>query len=450
MKIVLIRTNAPALQLVPPLGIGYISAYLNKNGIETVLIDGLRDNIDNKKILDIVLKEKPDAVGITCLTATYNEVMDMANLIKQRNFICIIGGVHPTFLPYQTLIDSKADFVIIGEGEKSFYELAKNNFVNNGIKGVYSLENLKDEKQEVEFSEPMQNLDEVPMPSWDKLLPHKYVGRPAGLIYKKTPIGYIMTSRGCPSNCIFCASPGFFKKNVRFRKVDNVIEEMLELKNKYGIKEIKFIDDNLVLKKDRALKLCELIIKNKINIPWACTSGLKAICVDEEIVKAMKEAGCYNFNIGIESANPQILINIKKQETIEHITNAINLAAKYKIVCGGFFVFNLPGETKETIEESINFAVKSKLTLATFNILDILPGSKLYTDINWQFNRHDLKYSYSQPRYIFGKLTVNDLEKAQKRAFMKFYFRPKIMLKLLPYMKLEPIKYFFKRLLKIV
>lgn len=450
MKIVLIRTNAPALQLVPPLGIGYISAYLNKHGIETVLIDGLRDNIDNKKILDIVLKEKPDAVGITCLTATYNEVMDMANLIKQHNFICVIGGVHRTFLPYQTLIDSKADFVIIGEGEKSFYELAKNNFVNNGIKGVYSLENLKDEKQEVEFSEPMQNLDEVPIPSWDKLLPHRYVGRPAGLIYKKTPIGYIMTSRGCPSNCIFCASPGFFKKNVRFRKVDNVIEEMLELKNKYGIKEIKFIDDNLVLKKDRALKLCELIIKNKINIPWACTSGLKAICVDEEIVKAMKEAGCYNFNIGIESANPQILINIKKQETIEHITNAINLAAKYKIVCGGFFVFNLPGETIETIEESINFAVKSKLTLATFNILDILPGSKLYTDINWQFNRHDLKYSYSQPRYIFGKLTVNDLEKAQKRAFMKFYFRPKIMLKLLPYMKLEPIKYFFKRLLKIV
>jgi len=450
MKVVLIRTNAPALQLVPPLGIGYISAYLNKHGIDTVIIDGLRDKIDNKTILDMVLKEKPDAVGITCLTAVYNEVMDMSNLIKQHNFICIIGGVHPTFLPYQTLVDSKADFVICGEGEKSFYELAKNNFVNNGIKGVYSLDNLKDENQKIEFSEALQDLDEVPMPSWDKLLPHKYIGKPAGLIYKKTPIGYIMTSRGCPSNCTFCANPEFFRRDVRFRSIENVIEEMLELKNKYGIKEIKFIDDNLVLRKDRILKLCDLIKKNKINIPWACPSGLKAICVDEEIVKAMKEAGCYNFNIGIESANAQILVNIKKQETIEHIINAINLADKYKIVCGGFFVFDLPGETKETIKESIDFAIKSKLTLATFNILDILPGSKLYTDINWKFNRYDLKYSFSQPRYIFGKLTVKDIEKAQKKAFMRFYFRPKIMFKLIPYIKAEPVKYFFKRLLKIV
>ena len=141
---------------------------------------------------------------------------------------------------------------------------------------------------------------------------------------------------------------------------------------------------------------------------------------------------------------------LNTQETIEHITKAINLAAKYKIVCGGFFVFDLPGETKETIKESVDYAIKSKLTLATFNILDILPGSKLYTDINWKFNRYDLKYSYSQPIYIFGKLTVKDIEKAQKQAFLRFYLRPKIILKLIPYMKLEPIKYFFKRLLKIV
>jgi len=450
MKIILVRTNAPALQLVPPLGIGYISAYLNKYGIDTVIIDGLRDHLNNQKILKIILEEKPDAVGITCLTAVYNEVMELSNLVKQNNIKCIIGGVHPSFLPFQTLIDSKADFVVCGEGEKSFLQLAKNNFINNDIKGVYSLENLKDENQKIEFSEPLDNLDEIPFPDWNKLLPHKYIGKPAGLIYKKTPIGYVMTSRGCSSNCTFCASPGFYKRNVRFRSVENVIDEIKDLKNKYGIKEIKFIDDNLVLKKDRVLELCNLIIENNINIPWACTSGLRANNVDEEIVTKMKEAGCYNFNIGIESANPQILLNVNKQETIEQINNAIELADKYKIVCGGFFVFNLPGETKETIEESISFAKKSKLTLATFNILDILPGSKLWDDLNYKFDRYNLQYSYSEPRCILGNLTKNDINKAQKKAFITFYCRPKIIFKLLKFIKKEPVKYFFKRLFKIV
>ena len=147
MKIALVRTNAPALQLVPPLGIGYISAYLNKNGIETVIIDGLRDNISNPEILKIILKEKPDAVGITCLTAVYNEVIELANLVKEKKITTIIGGIHPTFLAFETLKDSNADFVICGEGEKSFLKLAQNNFKNNAIKGVYNFENLKNEKQ---------------------------------------------------------------------------------------------------------------------------------------------------------------------------------------------------------------------------------------------------------------------------------------------------------------
>jgi radical SAM superfamily enzyme YgiQ (UPF0313 family) len=450
MKIVLIRTNAPALQLVPPLGIGYISAYLNKHSVETVIIDGLRDNIDNETILGLALKEKPDAVGITCLTAAYNEVIDMAHLIKNNNIKCIIGGVHPSFIPFQTLKDSKADFVICGEGEKSFLQLVRNNFINDGIKGVYSIDNLKDERQKIDFSDPLEDLDEIPVPDWKKIMPYKYAGRPAGLIYKKTPIGYVMTSRGCASNCTFCASPGFYKRNVRFRSVENVIDEILELRDNYGIKEIKFIDYNLVLDKKRAMKLFDLMIENKINMPWGCTSGLRANNVDEEIVAKMKEAGCYNFNIGIESANPQILLNVNKQETIEQITNAINLADKYKIVCGGFFVFDLPGETKETMLESINYAKKSKLTLATFNILDILPGSKLWEDLDYKFDRNDLQYSYSQPRCLLGNLNKDDITKAQKKAFMAFYLRPKLIFKLLKFIKKEPVKYFFKRILKIV
>jgi radical SAM superfamily enzyme YgiQ (UPF0313 family) len=290
----------------------------------------------------------------------------------------------------------------------------------------------------------------LPLLSWEQIAPGGYRKRPAGLIYKKMPIGYIMTSRGCPCLCTFCANPFLSNKRVRFRSIENVISEIKELINKYGVKEIKFIDDNLAFKKEHIMNLCKSMLANNIKIPWACTSGIRANNLDEEIVSTMKKAGCYNFNIGIESANAQILLNVKKQETIEHFSKAINLADKYGIVCGGFFVFGLPGETKQTMQESIDFAKKSKLTLATFNILDILPGSQLWKDLNYKFDRKDIENSYSQPRDIYKNITSQDIIIMQRKAFKAFYFRPKIVFRLLKFIKKEPVMYFFERLFKKV
>jgi radical SAM superfamily enzyme YgiQ (UPF0313 family) len=198
------------------------------------------------------------------------------------------------------------------------------------------------------------------------------------------------------------------------------------------------------------MSLCSAITDNNLKIAWACTSGLRAANLDEEIVAAMKKAGCYNFNIGIESADRQILANVKKQETPEQFIRAINLAHKYNIVCGGFFIFGLPGETKETMQKSIDFAVKSELSLATFNILDILPGSQMWKDLDYKFNRNDIENSYSQPREIYEKITGKDIIEMQRKALRAFYFRPKIFFRLLKFIKKEPVFYFLERLFKKV
>ncbi|MDD5021350.1 MAG: radical SAM protein [Endomicrobiaceae bacterium] len=449
MKIALVRVHTPVLQLVPPINLATLSAYLEKYGIQTIIIDALKYGMDNPEIAEIALKENVDAVGIGCMTAEYNKVVELSNLIKEKKIKCIIGGIHPTVFPYQTLIDSKADFVICGEGEIALTQLALNNFENNNIKGVYSLSNLKDDKQSVDFAEFVANLDEIPF-IWDKIQPKKYQSKPSGQIYKKMPFGYIMASRGCSYNCTFCASSYLYKGKVRIRSVENIIIEMKELINLYGVKEIKFLDDNIAFKKDYILNLCNLIVDNNITIPWACTSGLRAKDVDEEIVLALKKAGCYNFNIGIESGNNEILKKVNKQENIEDFNKAINLAYKHNIVCGAFFVFGLPGETKETMQETINFAKNSKLTIAMFNILEILPGSKLWNDLNYKFDRSNLENSYSQPRYLPNNLTAKDIINAQKQALRNFYFRPKMFFKLLPFIKLSPVMYFFERLFKKV
>ncbi|MDD5021352.1 MAG: radical SAM protein [Endomicrobiaceae bacterium] len=449
MKIVLVRIHHHSLQLVPPLGLGYISAYLNQHGIETIIVDGLHDCLNNEEILAIIKKETPDAVGIGCLTAEYNVVINLSNLIKKTGIKVIIGGIHSTALPYSTLIDSKADFVICGEGEIAFTKLALNNFVNNNIKGIYSLENLKSENDILEYAEQTDNLDIFPFPSWEKFPPDTYNKRPAGLIYKKMPIGYIMTSRGCAYSCTFCSGL-YAKKKVRFRSIENVVSEIKELVNKYGVKEIKFIDDNLAFKKEHIMKLCNALTENDIKIPWGCTSGLRANCLDEEIIAAMKKAGCYYFNLGIESVNDKILSAVNKQQTTEQVSKIIDLAYKYDIICGGFFIFGLPEETKKDIKDSVDFAVKSKLSLAIFSILDIFPGSQLWKDANYKFDRNNIEDSFAQPRYLLGKVSKKDLVIAQRRALLSFYLRPRVFFRLLRFIKKEPVMSFFERLFKKV
>lgn len=447
MKIILVRPCYKSHIITPPLGLGYLSSYLKQQNIDVIIIDALRDNLNNEQVMQKILAEKPDAVGINCLTAFYNEVVDLAKLIKQNNIICLIGGVHTAFLPYQTLVDTGADYVICGEGEIAMTELVNNKFINNDIQGVYSLDNLKNVDQQIIKAKIIENLDELPFPDWDQISPTTYPKAPHGAIAKNFPIGVVMTTRGCPYGCTFCASPQFYGRKIRFRSPENVIEEIKYLIKNHNVKEIHFEDDNLTLKREHIEKICNLILKNNIKISWACPNGIRADKVDEDLIKLMVKSGCYFFAYGIESANPQILKNIKKEETIEQIEKSIEMADRLGVSCHGFFIFGLPGETAETIQESINFAKKSKLSCAQFIILDVLPGCELWTTLNGKFKPNFAKNSFKEPEWIPEGLTKNQLIKAQSQAFRSFYLRPKQFFTLLNSIRLDQLKFILKRIL---
>lgn len=440
-KILLIRPNFDSYGITPPLGIGYLASYLKSKNIEVKIIDGLRDKLSNKQILNIVLKEQPFAVGLTCLSSYYNEVVELSLLIKKHNINCVIGGIHPTFLPYKTLVDTKADFVICGEGEIALSKLIQNNFNNHGIKGVYSLEDLKDDKQDFEKAEIIEDLDEIPFPDWEQIDPRKYPKAPQGVTAKHFPIGIILTSRGCPYGCVFCVAPNFYNRKIRFRSPENVVAEIKYLVEKFNIKEIHFADDNLTFDRDHIEKICNLIIANNLKISWACPNGIRADKVDEDLIKLMKKSGCYYFAYGIESADSQILKNIKKSETIQTIENSINLAHKNGILCQGFFIFGLPGETNETIEKTIKFAINSNLHRAYFQILNIVPGCELW------LKKLSNKISHDDES-IITKLSEEKLSKAQSKAFFRFYLRPIVMFKFLSFIKFDQIKILSKRVIE--
>lgn len=439
-KILLIRPNFDSYGITPPLGIGYLASYLKKQNIEVKIIDGLRDKLSNKKILKKILEEKPLAIGLTCLSSYYKEVVNLSLLIKKHNIKCIIGGIHPSFLPYKTLIETKADFVICGEGEIALTKLAQNNFINSGIKGVYSLDDLKDDKQNFEKAEIIENLDEIPFPDWEQIDPRTYPKAPQGVTAKHFPIGVILTSRGCPYSCVFCVAPNFYNHKIRFRSPENVVSEIKYLVENFSIREIHFADDNLTFNREHIEKICNLIIKNNLNIVWACPNGIRADKVDEDLIKLMKRSGCYYFAYGIESANPQILKNIKKSETIQTIENSINLANKNGISCQGFFIFGLPGETTETIENTINFAVNSNLNRAYFQILNVVPGCELW--LNKHCNDKIKKDGTTR------SLSKKDLSAAQSKAFFRFYLRPRILFKFLSLIKLDQARILSKRIIE--
>jgi radical SAM superfamily enzyme YgiQ (UPF0313 family) len=223
------------------------------------------------------------------------------------------------------------------------------------------------------------------------------------------------------------------------------VREVKYLVDNFGVKEIHFEDDNLTFKREHVTEICNRIIDGGIKIHWACPNGIRADRVDEDLIKLMRKAGCYYFAYGIESANPQILNNIKKRETIDTIKTAIKTADSQGISCQGFFIFGLPGETEETIKESINFAKTSKLSRAQFLILDILPGCELWDTLKGKFTPNWDKDSYREPEWLPENLSKEKLLRFQSKAFWQFYLRPRIFLKLLRLVDAKQIKFLLKR-----
>lgn len=446
MKILLVRPNYKSHIITPPLGLGYLSSYLKKSGIDAIIIDGLKENLTFEQMVGRILDLQPDAAAITCLSAFYKETVLLSRELRKNGIRTIIGGPHPTFLPYRTLVDSQADYVICGEGEIPLRDLVINRFTNDGIPGVYSLSNLKNEHQEVIKAFVVENLDDLPFPDWGQINPVDYPPAPHGALARGFPIGVMVTGRGCPYECTFCAAPKFCDGKIRFRSPENVIAEIEYLIKNFNIKEIHFEDDNFTLNANHVKRLCDFIIERKVKIHWACPNGIRADRISPELLRLMKASGCYYLAYGIESANRQILESVKKNESLEAMQKAIEMTEKAGISAQGFFIFGLPGETSASIEESIDFALRSGLSRAQFVILDVVPGSELWDTLCGQFVPDWEKKSYIEPEYLPAGMTREQLLHAQTKAFRRFYLRPKILFSLFKLIDLRQMVYLSRRL----
>lgn len=425
--------------LYPPLGLAYLAAYAEKQGHEVKVLDSEAERFTFDDINRIVSKFKPDLIGIQTYLTTLNKAYKVAENIKKiLDVKILLGGPQATLEPEKAASNENIDFVIYGEGEKTLVDLM-NSLKKNNFSKVLGL--VYKDKGKIKKNPPqplIKDLDEIPLPA-RHLFPMRKYHSSANLRGKRTL--NIMTSRGCPYRCAYCAGSLIFGKNHRFHSAERVIEEMKILKEKYGADSIQFFDETFTVNRERVMKLCDKMIEEKLDLEWSCFTRVNL--VDKELLRKMKQAGCYLIFYGLESGVQRLLDLIQKDITLEQAEKAMKMTHEAGIETWVSFILNLPSATKKEEEQTINFAIKVKPTFVQFPIATPYPGTKLY-DLalehgtlkeNWE----DFK-SWDEIVFRPYNKTEKEIKQIVKKAYGKFYLRPLYLLKRLKSISKLPLK----------
>jgi radical SAM superfamily enzyme YgiQ (UPF0313 family) len=450
----------PRLEIVdygsvsPPLSLGYLAAALIKNNISVVIIDQVAHKYTQKDLLQKITELSPKIIGFGAYTPEILSVYDDVNAIKNKfpDIKIILGGPHPSALPQLTMQENKnIDFIVAGEGEITIVELAKaiinkqNSY--DAINGIY----YRNGNEIIHTSprELIKNIDEISFPEYDLLDMNMYT------YFQKEFSGLrsmnMFTSRGCPFLCTYC-SHAVFSRLVRYRSIDNIMDEISILYNKYEVRSISFVDDCFTLKKSRVIEICDQIIKNNFKIKWSCLSNITTI--DEPLLNKMKEAGCYKISFGVESGNQQLLDNVRKNQNLNQSKNIIKLTKKTGIQTLAFFMIGLPGETKATVKQSKKLAKNINPDFISISILCPLPGSDIYAEHNDILPKNWANYQLTAfdklPAATVSNLSVVELQKELKRFYRNFYLSPQYILSSLRKVKNpKDIFFYIKKALKV-
>ncbi len=413
-----------------PLGIAYIASYLQRQGIEIEIYDSYVENKTMDEIKEKIKNSDAAIIGITSVTTTIRESITIAEVSKTYGKTTVIGGCHISGDPIKTMESYPCfDYAVIGEGEITFFELIRNlrNKDKGYIKGL-----IWRKENKIIINEPrglIKNISELPHPARNLLKNELYWTSDRGVFKKKKLFFNIITSRGCPHNCNFCASSVIWKKNLRLRTTEDVCRELDEL-NELGMEQLEIADDTFTINVDRVRTITEKI--KTLGIEWGCQSRVD--CIDEETMKLLKESNCKFIDFGIESGNQNILNIMKKGITLEQARAAIKLTKKYKIKSTCYFMIGNIGETEETIKDTIRFARELNPTMALFYMMTPYPGTELYEHFKREgYIKKDfvdyINPKYSEPVIEFPNLDAKKIRYYLKKAYRTFYFNPQFILK---------------------
>lgn len=414
----------------PPLGLLYIATYLKEfTDYEVEILDCFAEKINFTEIREKIKEIRPDIVGISAMTHFLVDVVELARIAKELfpNIKVIVGGPHATIYPVTTVKNEYIDYAISGEAEICFKKLIDAILDNrpeediSGIPGVANKLHVKQQKSDEDIQQQRINdLNEIPFPDRNLINNGKYFS----VFAKKGVFTTLMTSRGCPFNCIFCDRLG---KNFRPAKAERVIQEIKACIN-LGIRKFFIHDDTFTVDKERVRQICETIIKEGFEIEWEARSRVD--CVDYGLLKIMKQAGLVRMSFGVESGNERILESLRKKITLNRVREVFKWCRELGIRTLADFMIGSPGETTKEINDTLDFIKQIMPNYVQFCITCPYPATPLYKklleegkingDIWLEFSK-DPKINFIPP-IASEYFSREELERITARAYRKTYF----------------------------
>ncbi|MBI2042689.1 MAG: cobalamin B12-binding domain-containing protein [Candidatus Nealsonbacteria bacterium] len=443
MGVILIR---PRNKLVPreivstqyPISLGYLAAYLKQNNVKVDLLDCEVQDLADDSLGNFIKERNPILIGMSCVTSNIIAGHDLAKIIKARfpDIKIIVGGVHATALPQRTLQEFPCfDFIAKGEGELTLLELHNALVCNGDLSGVRGLLFRNGSGFVDTGARPLiENLDSLPFPDRELLDMALYKKTHASRGFSRTVknIAEVITARGCPFNCIFCAVNVNFNRRVRYRSVENIIAEMDECIKKHQTNHFSIMDDTFAFRKDLFYPICDYLKSKKVT--WDCY--MRVNLVGEDILKKAVDSGCEKVSFGIESGSERILKLINKQTTIQQIKEAFALCRKtgLRYIDATFMLGNHPLETTEDIKLTMNLIMELNPDFMAFFITVPFPGTELnriMKEGNYliQENWNDFILYGGKPSWSYQYFDGDDLLKLQAGLMKRFYLRPSYILK---------------------
>lgn len=414
-------------ELWPQTGLAYLAAVSRKAGYDANVLDAMAEGMTPQQALEHIQSFQPDLCVLHTTTPTFSFDRLFAAQLKEQlpQTLLAMTGTHVSALPRETLEGSDTDIAIVGEAEDTITEIL--DALRNGkppqdsaIPGTWTKKNGSIINHE--SRPPRDPLDSLPFPARD-LLPNERYHMP---FFGDEPFVTVISSRGCPYQCIFCRAGLTWGERTRHRSPDNVLEELRTVRDTLGIRNVVFMTDLFTIRKPWVLEICNRMVEENLGIRWICNS--RADSVDPDMLRLMKKAGCQLISYGLESGDQEILDRTRKCLQLEHGRNAIAWTRDAGILAFGYFIIGLPGETWDTIQKTIDYAIKVEPDYALFHIATPFPGTELYSwaQQNGFLQTHDWS-DFDEETGVCMRtehLSAEDLLQAKKMATRRFYLRP--------------------------
>lgn len=427
-----IRPRKETLQYYPfPFAMAYTTAVCKREGLEVRLLDAVAEGMTRDVTLAAISRYMPEICVIETATPSIAYDMEFAQIVKERfNCIIVLTGPHANSMPDEVMSYPCCDVILLGEYDLTLPELIKaiaNKYSLAEIKGIIYRENGAVHRNP--YRPLIEDLDSLPYPERDEIPIEKYTDPTC----KKYPNLCIISSRGCPYECIFCLEPRVFygKRNYRRRRPDAVVDEIQYVIDKYKVEEIYFDDASFSIGNKRAREISEEILKRNLKVYWSCMADAQT---DYQTLALMKQAGCHGLKFGVESGNPEILERIKKPLNLDTVRRFVTYCHQLGIYTHGTFMFGLPGETRETLRKTMEFAFSLKLTTAQFSVATPFPGTEFFEmakSNGWLIARgwHEFEGGCT-PTIEYPQCTKEDIiaaiQESKKRKLVRVVTNPQV------------------------